>query len=41
MILLKVKGGYIKDDKLGDEINELLINSIKRKLDIIENKNNS
>ena len=39
--LLKVKGGYIKDDKLGDEINELLINSIKRKLDIIENKNNS
>ena len=38
--LLKYKGGYINDQELGDKMNELLINSIKNKLDIIENINN-
>ena len=34
--LLKLKGGYVKNEDLGDEINQLLINSIKGKLDILE-----
>ena len=34
--LLKVKGGYINNEDFGDEMNELLINSIKGKLDMIE-----
>ena len=37
--LLKVKGGYINNQELGDKMNELLVNSIKNKLDIIENMN--
>ena len=38
--LLKVRGGYINNKELGDEMNQLLIDSIKNKLDIIENMNN-
>ena len=37
--LLKLKGGYVNNEDLGDEINQLLINSIKGKLDIIEKTN--
>ena len=37
--LLKVKGGYAHNQELGDNVNELLVNSIKTKLDIIENMN--
>ena len=37
--LLKVKGGYAHNQELGDNMNELLVNSIKTKLDIIENMN--
>ena len=37
--LLKVKGGYANNKELGDKMNELLVNSIKNKLDIIENMN--
>ena len=37
--LLKVKGGYANNQELGDKISELLVNSIKNKLDIIENMN--
>ena len=35
--LIKVKGGYMQNKELGDEINNILIDSIKNKLDIIEN----
>ena len=31
-----IKGGYVNNEDLGEEINKLLINSIKGKLDIIE-----
>ena len=34
--LLKLKGGYLKNEVFGDEMNDLLINSIKGKLDMIE-----
>ena len=34
--LLKLKGGYLKNEDFGDEMNDLLINSIKGKLDMIE-----
>ena len=34
--LLKVKGGYIQNKELGDKMNNILIDSIKNKLDIIE-----
>ncbi len=34
--LLKLKGGYLKNEEFGDEMNDLLINSIKGKLDMIE-----
>ena len=37
--LLKVKGGYANNQELGDKISDLLVNSIKNKLDIIENMN--
>ena len=37
--LLKLKGGYIHNEDLGEEINELLINSIKNKLDLVEMQN--
>ena len=37
--LLKVKGGYMNDKEFGDKMDQLLINSIKNKLDIIENLN--
>ena len=37
--LLKVKGGYINNQELGDKMNQLLVNSIKNKLDIIEKMN--
>ena len=37
--LLKVKGGYANNQEFGDKISELLVNSIKNKLDIIENMN--
>ena len=37
--LLKVKGGYANNQELGDKISELLVNSIKNKLDILENMN--
>ena len=36
--LLKLQGGYLKNQELGDNINELLIDSIKGKLAIIESK---
>lgn len=35
--LLKLKGGYLKNQELGDNMDELLIDSIKGKLSIIEN----
>ena len=35
--LLKIKGGYLKNRQLGDNVDELLIDSIKGKLSIIEN----
>jgi hypothetical protein len=35
--LLKLKGGYLKNKELGDNVDELLIDSIKGKLSIIEN----
>ena len=35
--LLKLKGGYIQNKELGDSMNNILIDSIKNKLDIIEN----
>ena len=35
--LLKVKGGYMQNKELGDKMNNILIDSIKNKLDIIEN----
>ena len=34
--LLKLKGGYLQNEDFGDEMNDLLINSIKGKLDMIE-----
>ena len=37
--LLKVKGGYINNKEFGDKMDQLLIDSIKNKLDIIENMN--
>lgn len=37
--LLKIKGGYINNQELGDKMSSLLITSIKNKLDIIENMN--
>ena len=37
--LLKLKGGYINNENFGDEVNELLINSIKGKLVLIEKSN--
>jgi hypothetical protein len=37
--LLKVKGGYINNIDFGDKMGQLLIDSIKNKLDIIENIN--
>lgn len=37
--LLKVKGGYINNKEFGDKVDQLLIDSIKNKLDIIENMN--
>lgn len=36
--LLKLQGGYLKNIELADNMNELLIDSIKHKLFIIENK---
>jgi len=38
--LLKVKGGYANNQEFGDQLSELLVNSIKNKLNIIENMNN-
>ena len=38
-ILLKIKGGYVNNQEFGDKINELLVNSIKNKLSMIENMN--
>jgi hypothetical protein len=35
--LLKLQGGYLNNKDLSDNMNELLIDSIKRKLTIIEN----
>ena len=35
--LLKLKGGYLKNKELGDNMNELLIDSIQKKLFLIEN----
>ena len=35
--LLKVKGGYMQNKELGDKMNNILIDSIKNKLDLIEN----
>ena len=35
--LLKVKGGYIQNKEFGDKMNNILIDSIKNKLDLIEN----
>ena len=37
--LLKLKGGYLNNEDLVDEMNELLINSIKGKLNMIEKSN--
>ena len=37
--LLKVKGGYINNKEFGDKMDQLLIDSIKNKLDLIENMN--
>ena len=37
--LLKIKGGYANNQELGDKVSELLVNSIKNKLDMIENMN--
>jgi hypothetical protein len=38
--LMKVKGGYLLNQDLGDDINNMIINSIKGKLALIENLNN-
>ena len=35
--LLKIRGGYVCNKEFGDKMNNILINSIKSKLDIIEN----
>ena len=35
--LIKVKGGYLKNQELGDDISNMIINSIKGKLTLIEN----
>ena len=35
--LLKIRGGYIVNKEFGDKMNNILINSIKNKLDMIEN----
>ena len=37
--LLKIQGGYTHNHELGDKMNQLLVNSIKNKLDMIENMN--
>ena len=37
--LLKVQGGYANNQELGDKMSQLLVNSIKNKLDMIENLN--
>ena len=37
--LLKLKGGYLNNEDLVDEMNELFINSIKGKLNMIEKSN--
>ena len=37
--LLKIQGGYAHNHELGDKMNQLLVNSIKNKLDMIENMN--
>ena len=39
-ILLKLQGGYLNNKELGDNMNELLIDSIKGKLSLIENQEN-
>ena len=36
--LLKIKGGYLNNIELSDNMNELLIDCIKQKLSLIENK---
>ena len=38
--LLKLRGGYANNQELGDKMSELLVNSIKTKLNIVENMNN-
>ena len=37
--LIKVKGGYLQNQELGDDISNMIINSIKGKLTLIENMN--
>ena len=39
--LLKVKGGYANNQEFGDQLSELLVNSIKNKLNLIENINHN
>ena len=39
--LLKLQGGYLKNKELGDNMNELLIDSIQKKLLLIENIDNN
>ena len=33
---MKIKGGYIKNIKIGDEIGNMIIQSIKSKMNVIE-----
>ena len=37
--LMKVKGGYLQNQDMGNDLNNIIINSIKGKLAIIENLN--
>ena len=39
--LLRIKGGYMNDLELGNQMNKLLVKSIDKKLDIIENITNN
>ena len=34
---MKVKGGYLQNQDLGNELNNMIINSIKGKLALLEN----
>ena len=39
--LIKIKGGYLNNQELGNNINNMIINAIRGKLALIDNMNNN